>query len=320
MLPDACACRAPFGLENHEAVTAWIGTVTERSQALARVDRGLATELRDLGDHGPVVSSVRDEHDRSLRAEIPLLPAESPLCGLDVVEPGLRFDDRIEFACRSDAVSAPEVARDGHRHLGAPQDGTDEPRGKPAEEREVRLVPHGRRPWVDAEDQLMAKDRCNPRHQVDIDVGGEAGLDPPNLRVRDPERRADLASAKPRAEPRTPEILAEPAKQELGSMCPRCAADSQVGMPASLLIRPYSRSSAFGTSRGTKQRLGEGDGASDRPIRALAGQTEHPGGSNRRLRRPSSAARSLIGTQRRSMGRKLAGRRSGTMVGGVADQ
>ena len=92
-----------------------------------------------------------------------------------------------------------------------------EPRGEPAEEGEVGLVTDGCRDGVEAEAELMAKDGCHPRDEPDVDVRGEPGLDPPDLRVRDPEHRCDLAGAEPGAEPGTPQLLAESSKQERGS-------------------------------------------------------------------------------------------------------
>jgi hypothetical protein len=116
------------------------------------------------------VTGVRHEQDRSLRVEVALFPAESPLRGLDVIEPSLRLDDRIEVRSKRDAVDASAIAGDGHGDLRPPPDGRCESRGESAEEPKVGLFTDWCRDGVQAEAELMAKDRRDPRHEVQVDV------------------------------------------------------------------------------------------------------------------------------------------------------
>ena len=207
-------------LEDHQAVAARIESATERGQTVAGVDGELASELRDLVDDHPIVTGVRHEQDRALRVEVALLPTESPLRGLDVVEPSLRFDDRIEVDSKRDAVGASAIAGDGHGDLRPPPDGRCKPRGESAEEPKVRLVADWCRDGVEAEAELMAQDRRDPRYKIQVDVRGMPGLDPPNVGVGDADHRSDVASAQPRAESGAPEILAHSTEQDPGSTCP----------------------------------------------------------------------------------------------------
>lgn len=84
----------------------------------------------------------------------------------------------------------------------------------------MRRIANRRRDRMDGEAELAAKNGCDPGEDLDIDMWGESALDPKDVRVRDPDHRADLSRTEACAGPRDPELLADAAQERPRPTCP----------------------------------------------------------------------------------------------------
>ena len=103
----------------------------------------------------------------------------------------------------------------------------------------MRLVADWCRDGVEAEAELMAKDRRDPRHEIQVDVRGLPGLDPPNVGVWETPT-IDPTCRVLNPAPNLARLRSSPTRRSriLARRAPRCLADSRVGMRGSLHIGP----------------------------------------------------------------------------------
>lgn len=200
-------------LEDDETVGARVATLPERREAHPGLDRELSLELGYGRDNGSVVARVSDEQDRARGPEVALLRSEPPLGRLNIMEPHLGFDDRIELVGRGDPVGAAQVAGDGHGHLGLPRDGRSEAGRKTLEQRQMGLVPNSRGDRVDPQAQFMAKHGRQSREHVNVHVWGDASLDPDDLAMGDRGRTRNGPTAESGRHPSVVELISDAAKK-----------------------------------------------------------------------------------------------------------
>jgi hypothetical protein len=141
------------------------------------------------------VSGVGDQQDHARDSKISLLCADAPLHGLDVVDPCLRFHERLESFAVDDGVSAPPIALNRDWHFGSASDIRCETCSKALEQGEVGGIAYRLATGVKRRIQLESQDSRDLGHDLNRQLVSLASLHSTNQAVRDTDLASDLALA-----------------------------------------------------------------------------------------------------------------------------
>jgi hypothetical protein len=123
------------------------------------------------------MSGIRDQEDCALRAEVALLGSDPTHDGLDVVDPCLGLDHRIEAMCCGDPVGAAPITWDRDGDLGTPADRFVQSSSESPKQRDVGLVANRQPEGMDADAQFVPQRGGDARKKVKVDVRGGPGFD-----------------------------------------------------------------------------------------------------------------------------------------------
>jgi hypothetical protein len=122
-------------------------------------------------DDVAIVGRVGHEQDQPICAEVPLLRTGATLESLNVTQVRLGLHQLVAAPDGENRIAAASITRDWDRHFDPPPDAGVEAPAKSREQPKVARVPHSVTGRMERCGELQAKDRCDPRGEIDRQRG-----------------------------------------------------------------------------------------------------------------------------------------------------